>query len=631
MPEHFGYLSERQEQGAWRIFAILMACLFGALTASLVFEYDIFWQIRAGREIFETAQVQTMDTWSFTARGAPWYNFQWLSCLVCYWVSLISHSYASMCFLRVTLVAICFGGIASIIRRVQITKERAWICALILMPWIHREILHRIQMRPDLFGTMLYPFLILLWLSDFSATKKRLFGLGILVLWANFHNGTAPFGMIIQLAAIALAPMGNGDGEEPWHKKLGWLGATCLTLIATPIHYHVFDAMLHLAFRYDPSKTGNADQQPFRWDHLKQWMFLLWPPYTLLSFWLYTFLPDKVRAKLGPYKNRLFTYGLGIFLTAFTIHRIRVVHYQMMFLLPVIAAGLGALDFSKAKSALRNLRWWTFATLIVFFWAYIIPSYVIREASVFGSSVPDWMIPIKAVEFIKRTQPARNLLNPFTYGGYLIGELPDYPVSSDGRELMFAGPNEELRLALQGDPNAYQELLNRWSIGTVMDTYAHRPLLLLKDVGYVDPHRIYYPPERWALVYFDSVVEIFLKRIPENAAIINAFEYKFVRPGMPYEFVIEEARIDDQFRAQYELEIDRCLGENPRNNYCLMTKSALLKKRGDLNGALEFVRRAEAVDDFVPEVYTEFERLYTLQGREPEARAAHRRFESLIR
>jgi hypothetical protein len=107
MPSHFGFLSDKQERWAWRAFSFALACLFGALTASLVLEYDIFWQIRAGREIFESGQVQTMDTWSFTAKGAPWYNFQWLSCLVCYLVSRLAHGYASMCYLRVTLVAAC--------------------------------------------------------------------------------------------------------------------------------------------------------------------------------------------------------------------------------------------------------------------------------------------------------------------------------------------------------------------------------------------------------------------------------------------------------------------------------------------------------------------------------------------
>src|SRR4051812_3296694 len=58
----------------WVLIFALSLFAFRAL-----FEDDIFMQIRAGEEILKSGSVPGTDTWSFTAYGTPWINYQWLS------------------------------------------------------------------------------------------------------------------------------------------------------------------------------------------------------------------------------------------------------------------------------------------------------------------------------------------------------------------------------------------------------------------------------------------------------------------------------------------------------------------------------------------------------------------------
>ncbi|HET6347433.1 MAG TPA: hypothetical protein VFH51_21060, partial [Myxococcota bacterium] len=55
---------------------------FGVASLWVVFEQDIYWQVRAGDELWRTWRLPHTDTWSYSARGEPWLNVQWLSTLL---------------------------------------------------------------------------------------------------------------------------------------------------------------------------------------------------------------------------------------------------------------------------------------------------------------------------------------------------------------------------------------------------------------------------------------------------------------------------------------------------------------------------------------------------------------------
>ena len=59
----------------WAFLAIALPAV-AAVIANLP-SVDLTYQLRAGAEILDGAGIPTVDTWTFTAPGAPWTDQQW--------------------------------------------------------------------------------------------------------------------------------------------------------------------------------------------------------------------------------------------------------------------------------------------------------------------------------------------------------------------------------------------------------------------------------------------------------------------------------------------------------------------------------------------------------------------------
>jgi hypothetical protein len=77
-------------------------------------------------------------------------------------------------------------------------------------------------------------------------------------------------------------------------------------------------------------------------------------------------------------------------------------------------------------------------------------------------------MPVEAVAFIKKTAPEGRLFNSYNWGGYLLWELPEYPVFIDGRTDLYddALINQWLR-GMRGEAG-WQTLLDRWQVRLIL-------------------------------------------------------------------------------------------------------------------------------------------------------------------
>ena len=64
--------------------ALGIGALLGQTAMWDLWEQDIFWQLRAGKEIWQTWRLQTVDTWTYTVQGHEWHNYCWLSSVIFY-------------------------------------------------------------------------------------------------------------------------------------------------------------------------------------------------------------------------------------------------------------------------------------------------------------------------------------------------------------------------------------------------------------------------------------------------------------------------------------------------------------------------------------------------------------------
>jgi len=95
------------------------------------------------------------------------------------------------------------------------------------------------------------------------------------------------------------------------------------------------------------------------------------------------------------------------------------------------------------------------------------------------------------------------------------------------------------------------------------------------------------PRAQWAVVYWDDLSVLVVRRISEHARLIAEHEYRFLRPNLPPgEFMAGgRARGIDEIRG-FSREVQRCRRERPHDERCAAAERVVV----DLDRAL-----AEAV------------------------------------
>src|SRR5215468_7456725 len=101
-------------------FAILMpmAFLFGRMNGvkSLLGDCDTGWHIRAGEWILANHQAPTLDMFSFTKPGQPWFAWEWLSEILFAKLHALGGLHAIVMF-TILLLAGLYGALFLLIRR----------------------------------------------------------------------------------------------------------------------------------------------------------------------------------------------------------------------------------------------------------------------------------------------------------------------------------------------------------------------------------------------------------------------------------------------------------------------------------------------------------------------------------
>ena len=83
------------------VIIVLFAGLF-AMAARTPADTDMWWHLGAGRAIVTTGHIPYADEFSFTARGKPWVNVQWLAQAGMYLARLTANGYTAVQRLVVT-------------------------------------------------------------------------------------------------------------------------------------------------------------------------------------------------------------------------------------------------------------------------------------------------------------------------------------------------------------------------------------------------------------------------------------------------------------------------------------------------------------------------------------------------
>lgn len=543
----------------------LLALALGAACAWTVTEQDIFWQIRAGEDLVRLRAFPQIDSWSFTAAGKPWWNVQWLSTLL--FAALYHLGGAPALVLgRVALVACWMGVLAATIRAV-VPRARVLTTCLTLLPLFWTALSFRLELRSDTLVFVVFAEIV----RRFHRGTLRRWQLPCFVmLAANLHVGTAPF---VSALAIYLTLL---DHRSSWRSTLGLTLASCAALFVTPYHVRVLTHWTRHFFYSAHTTMYNPDHQPLAWRHFEPSVFGLhgWAWLALSTLAVIGFLatpprrsaqiPANVMGCRDARRERWLGVLGFVLLTAMCANRLRVLPYQLMFLTPHLARTLTRLIAKIPRAH-------TLATA----GAAIAVSVTVHELThgklEYGLSLSPRMYPIGSAAFIAREQLTPNLFQTFAFGAYTVYALRDYKDFVDTRETMFDGLQTEI-LEAYASPALTQRMMDRYGINVSMVPIPKTALVA--GLGYRNAITEYLPKEQWALVYFDDISVVVVRRIPEHASVIERHEYRYLYPNLPPGNFLR-MRPDASKLARYREEVERCLHDEPTNAFCMQTRDML--------------------------------------------------------
>lgn len=188
-----------------------------------------------------------------------------------------------------------------------------------------------------------------------------------------------------------------------------------------------------------------------------------------------------------------------------------------------------------------------------------------------GFGIAPGRFPEGAAEELARWEPVGNLLNSAVFGGYLLWRLyPPRQIFLDTRNEVHPELLRELARA-RVDSRLWADLLERYSIDGALVRYDDRPRPIVdvpaepggeERVEHHTPTAFLFPPERFALVYWDDVSMLFLARRPERQAALAGPEYRYVQPE-DWRATLERAARDSAFRRGALDEVRRKLARDP--------------------------------------------------------------------
>ncbi|MBS1958806.1 MAG: hypothetical protein JST80_04965 [Bdellovibrionales bacterium] len=553
----------------------------GYLSLYQLHEYDVFWQLRVGRDLL-LGQPVSPDRWSFTASGLDWVPSQGLTSIIFAAVQRLK-SYEGLCELRSFLVMLWITVQALILRKTMKSQSTNLFVTRILtfaaFPLLIYLMCHwQLFLSVNFVTTILFSLLIAISVSELKNKTRIGLAMAVLVTWANAHSGTFLLGYgFFSVWVLTLSEI------KPRHRALiAVLGLLCWLI--SPNGTNAVTAFLPFISHTETEAFGrNSFVFAYRgWAYTIAFGYIVFSAISLI--WL---MRERRMEKLPhPYRNRFFSGFLFLMLGYFTWKHVVMIPYLSVFLLPIAAIGLQNMTLALWSHAPM------FKLVAIAIWAGLvgltgvkwIPDDLFRLSSLHhGVGIDRTLLPQGAIEFLKNNPPVGYTLNHMDFGGMILDQIPGRLVSSDGRRLPFDSFVSERRDAT-ATPELYTQFLEKYKITAVLEKIQFKRSLDLDH---------FYPQKDWAMVYFDNAGIVLFKRTPENLDAIKHFEYKKA----------------DRYRPIVAEEIQRCLQDDPENVYCRQISSEFNERAGNIAESINDLNRALRVEPWNKELLLKKERL----------------------
>ncbi|MBI5943416.1 MAG: hypothetical protein HY864_03535 [Chloroflexi bacterium] len=417
---------------------------------------DYWWYLRLGQDVIRNGSVPTIDTYSFTRAGMPFFYQSWLAAVI-FWKTYQTGGLMLTFFLRAVVIVITYSLLWSLVRNAGAGPRLASLLTLLAAlagssNW---------SFRPQLF---IYPIFVLTLfiLSKWTQGKnKTLWLLPFLsMLWVNLHGS---FPLLFLLGAFAFL-FGKGD-----KKQLAIaLGISVVTLFVNPHGVEVFG--------YVQDMLSAPSNQQFS----AEWMPMVnrgWQA-NLFFLWLLVFAP---LAALSPRKLTLSDWVNFIFFGWLALIGLRYVIWFTFIMAILTASLLAEFGARYLDSPIENER--PVINLFAACLLLLIPFLLLpglRDS--WWPDAPkayDSANPVQAAEWLfARPELTGPLWSDYSFSSYLIFALPSRPVWIDTRFELYPPGQWEKYLAIANASPQWENLLDEEKIQLVMLSTNGEPLLI---------------------------------------------------------------------------------------------------------------------------------------------------------
>jgi Flp pilus assembly protein TadD len=518
------------------LVAVGYACLAGLRTLTVT---DLGWQLATARWIVQHNEIPSTDVFSYTAHGQPWV-YPVGSGLLFYGAYQLG-GYALLSWIQ---AAACAGTVALLVWRGSVVSA---VLAIITVPMIAT----RTGARADMFSVVLFAaFLVLLWQHHRSG-RARLWLLPILMAaWVNLHLGfIAGLALMAAYVAMEASDMVWQERRQAAAEHLlscwPWLIVTCVATLANPWGWGIFAAVFRQTRAMDTltlwtSEWGSA---ALSWTVMSLGFSLRNPTG---AFYL-MLLIAAVAVAVALLRRE---FGAAALVSGAAVIAVQHIRFEAIFgIVAVVVAGdVLASTFAELSHRKEVSAQWTRCSTGVTIGVALLAIMLVclrsadlvsgrrylasgDELGSFGTGL-SWWFPERAAAFIQRENLPGQIFNSYNDGGYFIWRLgTKYPDYIDGRTIPFGPKLIERNVILMRslpDSSAWQREAQDRGINTIFVPLGRSNGLHLFPVL-----RQFCTSNTWGPVYLDEVSAVFMRRTPENQALIDRLQIQCATTPLP--------------------------------------------------------------------------------------------------
>ncbi len=471
---------------------------------------DIFWHLKSAELILQTDAIPRVDLLSYTLLGAPWVDFEWLIQLIYYGIHAAA-GFPGLLALKALMMGMAALPVWALADLHGLPRPQR--AALILF-W-GALVLGRSDLKPETFSVIL--FSIALWvlearrlgrLPEYRPAQWAAGAFFFFAFWANLH-------LAFVSGFLLIAAYGLDRPRETWRATALLLAAAVAGTFVNPYgpglyqvlseHGHSVPIISRQILEWQPPHLENPYDGP-------TWLLLALTAVVLI-----------VQSSWRRFPPTPHIAAATIFGAMFLVHS-----RQKAFLIPV--GLLILIESARPLSTWLRRRRIRIGRFLIVLWTSAYLGYIGHLASpqlLRHGAFSMGMFPVGAADFIERELPQlrkRRIFNQWGWGGYLGYRFhPELRVFMDGRYI-FHSFLKNVADAHES-PLTWQDFLTAHDIEWLLIRNSSRYVQVRAPtdeddsrVALLPQHSVYYPSQRWALVYRDSLAVLYVRRgaFPED-------------------------------------------------------------------------------------------------------------------